>query len=166
MLGKMENNRLIRPPSQGVIDGKAVSNYNRLPEETLKGEGWKELEIITPEYDEDIEYLIPIYDEQENKVVVTHNVETIPPAVNEIKLFADKSEITADGEDAVTVTAAIKGTAVDSLPCFVTVNGPPAERADIEGGQVVREFVSEEAGHFRVDVFAGDKQATIFLEAV
>ncbi len=81
----------------------------------------------------------------------------------EITLTADKTTITADGDDAATVTATIP---MDAEYCFVTVNGPPAEKADIEGGQVVREFTSEEAGIFRVDFYAGNKVATIFIEAV
>ncbi len=62
-----------------------------------------------------------------------------------------------------TVTATIPG---DSQYCFVTVNGPPAEKADIEDGQVVREFTSETAGIFKVEFYAGNKVSAIFIEAV
>ncbi len=83
--------------------------------------------------------------------------------LQEITIETDKTEIAADGIDAVTVTVTIP---VDAEYCFVNVNGLPAEKADIEDGQVVREITSEEAGLFRVDFCAGNKVGTIFLEAV
>jgi hypothetical protein len=81
----------------------------------------------------------------------------------EIAIESDKMQITADGQDVATVTAMIP---VSAEYCWVTVNGPPAEKADIVDGQVVREFVSAEVGVFRVDFYAGNKVGTIFIEAV
>ncbi len=80
-----------------------------------------------------------------------------------ITVTTDKVQILADGVDVATVTAMIP---VMADHCYVTVNGPPAERAEIVNDQVVREFSSETVGVFRVDFYAGDKSATIFIEAV
>jgi hypothetical protein len=80
-----------------------------------------------------------------------------------IVIDADKIQILADGIDAATVTATIP---LEAEYCFVTVNGPPAERAEIVNGQVVREFTSTTVGIFRVDFYAANRVATVFIEAV
>ena len=82
---------------------------------------------------------------------------------DEIELSADKTTISADGIDVATITATIP---VDAEYCFITVNGPPAEKADVVGGQVVREFSAAEAGLYKVEFFAGNKTAAIIIEVV
>ena len=167
MHGKLVSGRLTRPPSQGIIDGRSVSNYNRLPAETLESQGWKPLEINTPEYDEETEYLIPVYDEQDNKITVNHTVEIITPTIEIISLSADKTQITADGVDACTVTASFEGVEVDTFTCHITIDGEVCETVEpITGGEVVREFTSAEAKVFKLDFHADDKVKTIFVEAV
>ena len=83
--------------------------------------------------------------------------------LNNIKLAADKTTINADGVDVATITATIP---VDAEYCFITVNGPPAEKADVVGGQVVREFSAAEAGLYKVEFFAGNKTASMIIEVV
>ena len=167
MHGKLVNGRLTRPPSQGIIDGKSVSNYNRLPAETLESQGWKPLEINTPDYDEETEYLIPVYDEQANKITVNHTVESITPTIEVITLTADKTQITADGTDACTVTAKFEGQSVDEFTCHLTIDGEVCETVEpIVAGEVVREFTSAEVKVYKIDFHAGDKMNTIFVEAV
>ena len=80
-----------------------------------------------------------------------------------IELSADKTTISADGIDVATITATIP---VDAEYCFITVNGPPAEKADVVGGQVVREFSAAEAGLYKVEFFAGNKTASMIIEVV
>ena len=80
---------------------------------------------------------------------------------DEIELTADKTTINADGVDAATITATIP---VDAEYCFITVNGPPAEKADVVDGEVVREFSAGEAGLYKVEFFAGNKTAAIIIE--
>jgi hypothetical protein len=173
---KVENEQVVStrlPRQDKLADGRYVSNYHLLPESTLLSEGWLPGINSKPSYDPETEGLQgPSYDIQAEQVVANYTAipkpEPLPvvPSVLSIGLTADKTEITADGEDAVTVTATIEGTEVDSIPCYVTVNGPPAEEAEVISGQVVREFATTEVGLFRVDYFCGDKQATIFIKGV
>lgn len=61
-----------RLPKVGQLkDGRTVSGYHLLYEETLKDEGWLPLEDIQPEYDEEIQYLVQDgYEVLEDKVWV------------------------------------------------------------------------------------------------
>ncbi len=161
-----------RLPRTGTINGATVMNYHKLPQETLIAEGWLPVEEVKPDYNVETERLrLDSEVVEAGRVLATYVIEAIPepvvtPTINNITLTANKAQITADGVDAVTVTAVFDGHDVDSFDCYITVNGPPAEQADIVSGEVVREFVSEQAGYFRVDVFAGEQQKTIFIEAV
>lgn len=78
-----------------------------------------------------------------------------------IELAADKTTISADGVDVATITATIP---LDAEYCFITINGPPAEKADVVDGEVVREFSAAEAGLYKVEFFAGNKAASIIIE--
>ncbi len=169
--GQIVEQRL--PRTGRLSDGSSVSNYHKLPTETLISEGWLPVVEDKPEYDPETELLqVESVNILSDQVLYTYTAvakpepEPVPPRIDGITLTADKTQITADGVDAVTVTAVFEGHDVDTIPCYITVNGPPAEQAEIVDGEVVREFVSEEAGHFRVDVFAGQAQKTIFIEAV
>ena len=173
---KVESGQVIstRLPRTGRLsDGRYVSNYNQLPENALVSEGWLPGTENKPGYNAFTERLNgPTYEVQESSVTASYTVEQIPdpeplpPRVDGINLAADKIEIAADGNDCATVTATITGHDVDLVPCYVTVNGPPAERADIVSGEVTREFSAAEAGIFRVDFYAGNQVATMFIEAV
>ncbi len=80
-----------------------------------------------------------------------------------ITITADKAQIVANNTDVCTVTASIP---VVANYCYVTVNGPPAEKVLIENDQAIIEFVSAEVGVFRVDFYVGDKSGTIFIEVI
>ncbi len=164
--------KLKKLPKTGRLNGGAsVSGYDKLMQSdpTLAEEhGWLADTKDTYTFDSETEKLEgPFYEGG----AIVYNVVAKPvyepmPNVDNISLSADKTEITADGVDIVTVTATIEGTEVDTIPCYVTVNGPPAEEAEVSGGEVVREFSTEEEGLFRVDYFCGDKQATMFIKGV
>ncbi len=99
------------------------------------------------------------YDEQQHSKLAFLSGETL----NRIGLSADKTSIVADGIDVATITAAIP---VDAEYCFITVNGPPAEKANVVDGQVVREFTAETPGLYKVEFFAGNKTASMIIEVV
>ena len=80
-----------------------------------------------------------------------------------IELSTDKTTINADGLDPATITATIP---TDAEYCFITVNGPPAEKADVVNGEVVREFSAGETGLYKVEFFAGNKTASMIIEVV
>ncbi len=169
--GQIVKHRL--PRTGKLSDGSSVSNYHKLPPETLKAEGWLPVVENKPDYDPETEVLQgPNYDIQAEQVDANYTAvpkpepEPVEPSVSSISLATDKTEVTADGEDFATVTAIVAGVNVDSFVCYVTVDGPPAEEFDIVDGQVVSEFSAEEEGLFRVDYFCGDKQATLFIKGV
>lgn len=74
MYAKVENGQVVYVPTSGVLqDGRTVSNYHLLPEETLLVEGWLPCEEIKPEYDAETQYLaIDTAIEQNDKVIVTY----------------------------------------------------------------------------------------------
>ncbi len=177
---RIQNNEIsdtFLPRTGRLSSGASVSGYDKLMESDpvlAAQEGWRDDTLAEYPYDPETQTRTgPHYDPGTDELYYTitdkPEPEPIPdpdPAIYGITLTADKTQITADGVDAVTVTATFEGHDVDSFDCYITVNGPPAEQAEIVDGEVVREFVSEEAGHFRVDVFAGQAQKTIFIEAV
>lgn len=67
-------------PKTGTLkDGRSVSGYNLLDEDTLKQEGWLPLEDIQPGYDAETQYLIHDgYEVLEDKVIVKYRIEDIP----------------------------------------------------------------------------------------
>ena len=70
-------------PKVGTLkDGRTVSGYHLLDEETLREEGWLPLEDIQPEYDVEIQYLINDgYEILEDKVIKKYKVEDIPEQI-------------------------------------------------------------------------------------
>lgn len=67
-------------PKVGTLsDGRTVSGYNLLDEDTLKDEGWLPLEDIQPEYDVETQYLVQDgYEILEDKVIKKYRIEEIP----------------------------------------------------------------------------------------
>ena len=74
-------------PKVGTLkNGRTVSGYHLLPEETLKQEGWLPLEDIKPEYDEETQYLINEgYEILEDKAIKKYRVEDIPEPIEPIE---------------------------------------------------------------------------------
>ena len=67
-------------PKTGVLkDGRTVSGYHLLDEETLLDEGWLPLEDVEPEYDIETQYLVDDgYEILEDKVIKKYRIEEIP----------------------------------------------------------------------------------------
>ena len=67
-------------PTTGTLkDGRTVSGYHLLDEETLRSEGWLPLEDNPPEYNPETQYLIfDGYEILEDKVVKKYRIEDIP----------------------------------------------------------------------------------------
>lgn len=80
MYAKVENGQLVFVPTSGILqDGRTVSNYHLLPNETLLAEGWLPCEEIKPTYDEATQYLVVDTTEiQDDKVVVTYKAVEMP----------------------------------------------------------------------------------------
>ena len=161
-----------RLPKSGVINGATVLNYHKLPQETLLTEGWLPVEEVKPDYDVETERLkLDSEVIEEDRIVRTYIAEAIPepvitPMINDITLSADKTQITADGVDASTITANFDGVEVDTFTCHITIDGEVCETVEpIVDGEVVREFTSETAKVYKIDFHAGDKVKTIFVEA-
>ena len=76
MYAKVVNGQVTRAclPTSGILqDGRTVSNYHLLPDETLLAEGWLPCEEVKPEYDEATQYLvIDTAVVQGDKVIVTY----------------------------------------------------------------------------------------------
>ena len=162
-----------RLPKSGVINGATVMNYHKLPQETLIAEGWLPVEEAKPDYDVGTERLKLDSEVIElDRIVRTYIAEAIPepvitPMINDITLSADKTQITADGVDASTITANFDGVEVDTFTCHITIDGEVCETVEpIVDGEVVREFTSAEAKVFKLDFHADDKVKTVFVEAV
>ena len=67
-------------PKVGTLsDGRTVSGYHLLDEETLLNEGWLPLEDNPPEYDSETQYIVNDgYEILEDKVVKKYRIEDIP----------------------------------------------------------------------------------------
>lgn len=89
MLVKLENGMIKQIPRNAQLStGVWVSNYNLLPEETLRAEGWKELEEVKPELGENQHYEQGMIEEQDTKIVVTYVAVDNPeeqPTVSELQ---------------------------------------------------------------------------------
>jgi len=160
-----------RLPKSGIIKGATIMNYHKLPQKTLIAEGWLPVEEIKPDYNAETERLrLDSEVIEKDKIVRTYLVEAIPaptPAIHDITLTADKTQITANGTDASTITATFDGVEVDTYTCYITIDGEVCETVEpIVAGEVVREFTSETARVFKLDFHADDKVKTIFVEAV
>lgn len=67
------------PKVGSLLDGRTVSGYHLLDEETLRSEGWLPLEDIKPDYDEETQYLVNDgYEILEDKVIKKYRIEEIP----------------------------------------------------------------------------------------
>jgi hypothetical protein len=82
MYAKVVNGQVTQAhlPTSGVLqDGRTVSNYHLLPDETLLAEGWLPCEEVKPTYDEATQYLaVDTVVQQDNKVIVTYKAVDIP----------------------------------------------------------------------------------------
>ena len=82
-------------PKVGTLkDGRTVSGYHLLDEETLKEEGWLPLEDIKPEYDMETQYLVNDgYEILEDKVIKKYRIEEIPEREEPRDLEAEIEEL-------------------------------------------------------------------------
>lgn len=91
-------------PKVGTLkDGRTVSGYHLLDEETLKAEGWLPLEDNPPEYDVETQYLISDgYEILEDKVIKKYRIENIAEEVelSEIDILNKKVELLASENEA------------------------------------------------------------------
>lgn len=79
------------PCSAQLANGTWVSNYNLLPEATLREEGWLPLEEIRPEYNAETHYLEQdTVAEVDGKLVITYKAVELPP--DDIDLLLDELE--------------------------------------------------------------------------
>ncbi len=162
-----------RLPRTGTINGATVMNYHKLPQETLIAEGWLPVEEVKPDYNVETERLrLDSEVVEAGRVLATYAIEAIPepvitPTISNITLTADKTQITADGTDAATITATFDGVEVDTFVSYITIDGEVCETVEpITGGEVVREFTSAVAKVFKIDFYAGGLSKTIFVGAV
>ena len=94
-------------PKVGTLkDGKSVSGYHLLDEDTLIDEGWLPLEDVKPDYDEETQYLVTDdYEILEDKVIKKYRVEDIVEEVEprdlevEIEELRQIIDILIGGED-------------------------------------------------------------------
>lgn len=88
-----------RLPKVGVLkDGRTVSGYHLLDEETLKNEGWLPLEDNPLEYNKETQYLVNDgYEILKDKIVKKYKVEDIPkpiePEPSERDLLNDRISV-------------------------------------------------------------------------
>ena len=84
-----------RLPKVGTLkDGRTVSAYHLLDEETLLEEGWLPLEDNPPEYDEETQYLVNDgYEILEDKVIKKYRIEEIPEREEPRDLEAEVEEL-------------------------------------------------------------------------
>ena len=82
-------------PKTGTLkDGRTVSGYHLLDEETLKEEGWLPLEDIKPDYDIETQYLVNDgYEILEDKVIKKYRIEEIPEREEPRDLEAEVVEL-------------------------------------------------------------------------
>ena len=92
-------------PKVGKLkDGRTVSGYHLLDEETLLSEGWLPLEDIQPEYNSETQYLVNDgYEILEDKVVKKYRVEDIPepipPEPSEMDILKAQNKALIDRTD-------------------------------------------------------------------
>lgn len=80
MYGRITDKTELTLPFTGILkDGRTVSNYNLLPTETLKAEGWKPMEEVKPTYDEATQYLaVDTAIDAGDKITVAYKAVDIP----------------------------------------------------------------------------------------
>lgn len=82
-------------PKTGTLkDGRTVSGYHLLDEETLLDEGWLPLEDSPPEYDIETQYLVTDgYEILEDKVIKKYRIEEISEREEPRDLEAEVEEL-------------------------------------------------------------------------
>ena len=82
-------------PKTGTLkDGRTVSGYHLLDEETLLDEGWLPLEDVEPEYDIETQYLVQDgYEILEDKVIKKYRIEEISERKEPRDLEAEIEEL-------------------------------------------------------------------------
>jgi|GEM_PF-4794280 len=83
--------------------------------------------------------------------------------VGKIKIFADKAEIIADGQDKAIITAHL-GDDVEFV--YIMVNGPPAIKEPVVDGIVEFDVIAEEPGFYKVEIATSSSSGFIIIEAV
>jgi len=82
---RVENGEVVerRLPRSGTFDGRPVSNYHRLPVDTLYAEGWRDVtDDGPPEHDPETHYARRtgyVYDPDTDTVTATYEVVERPP---------------------------------------------------------------------------------------
>lgn len=85
----------------------------------------------------------------------------------EITIEASKTAIQANGADVTIITATIPYSEILGLSAaYFVVNGQPMVAENIVNGKTDIEITTETVGLFKVDVLAGNKQASIIIEGV
>ena len=100
MLAKLINGALSYAPRKIMVDGKTIFNPS---EDILKAQGYKDVETTSaPEVHTQTQQAVPIWQEQENKIVQTWEVKPAQPdptiALQEIRTQAVLAQI-AESED-------------------------------------------------------------------
>ena len=82
-------------PKTGTLkDGRTVSGYHLLDEDTLRDEGWLPLEDNPPEYDMETQYLVQEgYEILEDKSIKQYKIEEIPEREEPRDLEAEVEEL-------------------------------------------------------------------------
>lgn len=97
MYGRINNGDLILPTQvHRKLDGASVSGYALLVEQDAAfraAEGWKEIEEIKPELGENQHYENRGFEEQADKIVITHIAVDNPPVPPTIEELQDQVEI-------------------------------------------------------------------------
>lgn len=86
-------------PKVGILkDGRTVSGYHLLDEETLREEGWLPLEDIKPECNPDTQYIVDDgYEILSDKVIKKYKIENmpepIPPEPSEMDILNERLDM-------------------------------------------------------------------------
>lgn len=93
MARKIEGGAEVGLPKIGTLsDGKTVSNYDQLPPDVLKAEGWLPFEDVKPEVPEGKYANHTSYDFKKSKIVAVYEVFDSPvtePVVDPVKVLED-----------------------------------------------------------------------------
>ncbi len=84
------------PKTGKLSDGRSVSNYRALPEETLLAEGWLPFVDEKPEEQEGFYSAATGYDVQETQIVRTYEMAAIPEPVEEVNEMDELRQAVAD----------------------------------------------------------------------
>ncbi len=81
---QVKNGKVLKTslPKNGFLaDGRAVSNYNHLPQQILEDEGWVEPKVVMPPLGKDQEYGSLKYEQVKDEWVETREVVDKPPVI-------------------------------------------------------------------------------------